>query len=247
MGAGRALRRLNPTQDREVHLGAMLHTSVLGGLGNPERWRYSFTLYPANSAYRDRPDLLVLEGRAVFIFKLPPGSTRKTRLPNTAGELAPQLAVRDGALIWKATQAPYTETPYLVMDFSRYARWSNEETDLRKTLSRVDDLLEANPEQALAQLAIVPGLIVNDTHITQNEKNLERALLDIRQARAEAALAAKRGDKAAELKQRQRLAKLLTDVAKEFAPMLEPAEVRNMEFLRDRAQRRAQELGIPTP
>jgi hypothetical protein len=244
-GAAGLLKKLNPMADVAVNTARSLFTSILGAFRKKEmQWKYQFTLYPADSVYRDKPELLFLAGRHILIATPPSTAPESLRKKVNLRVLTSQLKLRGNRLVWKETDEEYTETPYIILNITRYKRYPNDDTDLRKMVKQVESLYETGAyDRALEQLKNVGAAINEDRVITQNEKNLERSLMDFRKAKIEAAVAKQKGDNAEFIKQCEFQVKLLKNIQAEFKEILEPAEVKDFEFQMTRLQRIVKESG----
>jgi hypothetical protein len=244
-GAAGLLKKLNPMVDTAVNTAKSLFTSIIGAFRKKEmQWKYSFTLYPADSVYRDKPELLFLAGRHILIATPPTSAPEALRKKVNVRVLTKELGLRGNRLIWKSSDEEYTETPYIILNITRYKRYPAEETELRKLIKQVESLYETGAhERALEQLRNVGAAITEDKIITQNEKNLERSLMDLRRAKIEAAVAKGKGDNAEFLKKCQEQVKYLDAIKKEFAEILEPAEIKDFDFQKTRLDRIIKEAG----
>jgi hypothetical protein len=244
-GAAGLLKKLNPMADIAVNTAKSLFTSILGAFRKKEmQWKYSFTLYPADSVYRDKPELLFLAGRHILVATPPSTAPKALRQKVNFKVLTTQIKMRGNRLVWKESDEEYTETPYIILNITRYKRYPAEETELRKVIKQVESLYETGAyERALEQLRNVGAAIADDKIITQNEKNLERALMDYRKAKIEAGIAKQKGDNAEFIKQNELQVKFLNTLQTEFKDILEPAEFKDFEFQVGRLKRIIKESG----
>ena len=217
-GAAGLLKKLNPMAETAVSTAKSLFTSILGAFRKKEmQWKYSFTLYPADSVYRDKPELLFLAGRHILIAVPPSDAPEALRKKVNLRELTSKLKLRGNRLVWKESDEEYSETPYIILNVTRYKRYPNDDTELRKIVKQVESLFETGAyDRALEQLKNVGAAINEDKVITQNEKNLERSLMDFRKAKIEAAMAKAKGDNAEYIKQAEYQMKLIKNVLSEF-------------------------------
>jgi hypothetical protein len=244
-GAAGLLKKLNPMAGVAVDTAKSLFTSIIGAFRKKEmQWKYSFTLYPADSVYRDKPELLFLAGRHILIAVPPSTASESLRKKVNLKVLTSQLRLRGNRLVWKDTDEEYTETPYIILNITRYKRYPSEETELMKLTKQVESLYETGAyERALEQLRNVGAAIADDKIITQNEKNLARSMMDYRKAKIEAAIAKQKGDNAEFLKQCEAQVKILSNIKTEFKEILEPYEIKDYDFQIQRLQRIIKESG----
>ena len=95
----------------------------------------------------------------------------------------PKLKMRGNRLVWSDTENEYTETPYVILNITRYKRYPKPNTPLKKLARKVDRLIEnGNLKLAQSNLKALGAAINDDRVITENEKNLERSWRDFRQA-----------------------------------------------------------------
>jgi hypothetical protein len=244
-GAAGLLKKLNPMAEVAVNTAKSLFTSIIGAFRKKEmQWKYSFTLYPADSVYRDKPELLFLAGRHILVAIPPTSASEGLRKKVNLKTLTSDLRLRGNRLVWKENDEEYTTTPYIILNITRYKRYPNEDTELRKLVKQVESLYETGAfERALEQLKNVGAAINEDRVITQNEKNLERSLMDYRRAKIEAAVAKQKGDTAEFNKQADAQIKILKNIMSEFKEILEPFEVKDYQFQIRRLERTLKEAG----
>jgi hypothetical protein len=248
-GAANLLKKLNPIADTIVDTAKNIFTKIFSGLSMKElEWKYSFTLYPADSVYRDKPELLFLAGRYILVATPPTSASEALRKKVNMRTLTTELKLRGNRLVWTTgNEDEYTETPYIVLNVTRYKRYPAEDTELRKAVKKVDNLYETGAlENALENLKNVGAEIINDKVITQNEKNLERSLMDLRKAKIQAAMAKSKNSADEEKKFNQEQIKHLDNILKEFGGpqgILEPYEVKDFNFQKNRLERIVKEAG----
>lgn len=174
---------IDPTNYHSLYAGLNLFTQVVAGSSSSRSWKYSTTLYPSESIYRDKPEMLLTAARHIFLCIAPPNAPPEFRLLQPR-HLIRMLKMRGNRLIWKRNGNEYTHTPYVVLNIRRYKRYPNPEIEVRKIEKMIDNLIaNKNYRLALAMLSRLGEAINDDTVITENEKNLARAWRDFREAR----------------------------------------------------------------
>jgi hypothetical protein len=245
-GAGDVARRLDPKVAQAVRLGADLFQSiVVGRAARTPAWSYAIRLQPADSTHRDKPETLLTAARHVLLLLPPPGAPIFLGRPR-AHELVGKLRLSGTRLVWHETGHDYVDSPYVVLNVTRYRRYPSPDSPLRRAMARLDRFVEEGLfPQALSASRDVAREIAADRVISVAEKNLERSWLELRLARirADTARAANRhGDELDEsLRQLERLATIRFD----FVEVLEPAERLDIEHRVSRLVTRVRELGPP--
>lgn len=246
-GAGEALKRLNTRAAEALGLASQLFAGVVGATSRASTsWKYAFTLFPADSVIRDKPEALLTAARHILLAMPPPSAPKGLRDLRPSAFL-PRLKLRANRLVWKEDDREYTETPYIVLNVTRFKRYPRPDTELRQLVHKMETSFErGNHEHAQETLRSVREAIVRDPVITATEKNLERTWTDFWKERIEAALAARRGDKTAELHAVERQASVLLRMKELFGNILEPFEVKDIGYqltmLRDRADALGKEV-----
>jgi hypothetical protein len=246
-GAGDLVKKINPSQFSALEAGVDLFKSTIGAfLEREHSWKYQFTLYPADSVYRDKPELLLTAARHILLL-MPPA-----RAPSELRALKPErvmkfLRMRGNRLVWRHNDQEYTETPYIVLNITRYRRYPSPDTELRKVAAEVDKLIEHGSLDAARSL--LPHLAIainNDRIITAQEKNLERSWKDLREARIAMLMAEKAGDRQEELRQIEKQIRSLAHVRTHFSRMLYPFELKDLDYRVSQLALRAENLGRDT-
>jgi hypothetical protein len=251
-GAGDVIRKLNPSATGPLELAASIFDSVVGAFfGAEKEYRYTFTLYPADSVYRDKPDLLFTAARHILIAVPPPGAPTEFHglIPP---RIMPLLKLRGNRLVYKATGEEYRSTPYIVLNVTRYKRYPKEDTELRQVAKRMDTAIEqGNLRYARENLRNLAVAIGDDPVITQQEKDLERSWLEIRSSQIRAHEAEARGDPASTIAERVRQVRYLVGMKKYFRQILEPFELKQIEYqvrtITRKAKETASEKGVVVP
>lgn len=257
-GAAGLLKKLNPMAETAINTAKSLFTGIMGAFRKKEmQWKYSFTLYPSDSTYKDKPELLFLAGRHILVATPPSNGPKALREKVNYKILTTKLGLRGNRLVWKESDEEYTETPYIILNITRYKRYPTDETELGKITKQVDSLFETGAyDRALEQLRNVGAAIADDKVITANEKNLNRAMMDFRKAKIEGAIAKQKGDAAEALTKMKEQVKLLNNIKKEFCEdakakpndcLLEPAEIKDYDFQISRLERIIKEAAPPAP
>lgn len=248
-GAGETVKKISPASYAALDTGLDLFTSIISAFTKKEMsWKYSFTLFPVDSTYRDKPEMLLTAARHILLC-IPTADAPRVYRKLKPRYLLRMLKLRGNRLVWKKSEAEYTKTPYIVLNITRYKRYPQPDTRLRQMARLVDNLIEnKNYQLAQSNLSNLGTAINNDPIITENEKNLERVWRDMRAARIEAAMAiqnAKRleaqGSKGlaqAELKkaldQTILQIKYLGMIRSQFTPILYLYEIKKIQFLLSR-------------
>ena len=74
-GAGDSVKKINPAKFAALETGVDLFRSVMSAFTKRElNWKYQFTLYPADSVYRDKPEMLLTAARHILLIGPPPGA-----------------------------------------------------------------------------------------------------------------------------------------------------------------------------
>lgn len=246
-GAGDVVRKIDPAKFGALETGVDLFRSVMGAfLREKLSWKYQFTLYPADSIYRDKPEMLLTAARHILLL-VPPADAHSELRAFRPEVVMKYLKMRGNRLVWRTDGKEYTETPYIVLNITRYRRYPNPDTELRKIARQVDTLIEqGNYDLARGMLGQLGAAIHNDTIITAQEKNLERSWRDWREARIAAALARRNNDKQEELRQIETEIRILTHMRKHFSRILYPYETRDLDYKVSQLGLRAELLGRET-
>jgi hypothetical protein len=249
-GAGDLVKKIAPSRFAALETGVDLFKSIMGAFQRKElSWKYQFTLYPADSVYRDKPEMLLTAARHILLIMPPPDSSSDLRAYQP-DKVMRYLKMRGNRLVWAHNEKEYTETPYLVLNITRFRRYPATDTELRKTARAVDQFIEqGNFDGARAMLHQLGAAINADPIITAQEKNFERSMKDFREARIAAAQAQKSGDKQEELRQIEIQIRLLSHVRTHFNRILYPFETKDIDYqvskLTLRAELLAREAGLP--
>jgi hypothetical protein len=251
-GAGDVIKKLNPASTGAVELAGSIFDSVIGAFfGTEQEYKYSFTLYPAESVYRDKPELLFTAARHILISVPPPGAPTEFHgfIPS---KILPLLKLRGNRLVYKSTNEEFRATPYIVLNITRYKRYPKEDTDLRHNAKRVDTAIEqGNLKYARENLPNLASAIQNDPVITQQEKDLERSWMEIRTAKIQGLDAEQKGDWPGVVRERVRQVRYLVGMKKYFRQILEPFELKQIEYevksVARKAQEAATEKSVPLP
>ena len=250
-GAGDMLKKLNPLASVGIELAGNIFSSVMGAVVKQEQsWKYQFTLYPVDSTYKDKPELLFTAGRHILL-SMPPANAPKPYRFLKPANLIKYLGMRGNRLIWNHNEEEFNELPYIILNITRYKRYPAEDTPLKKMVSEVIRAYEnGNLDMARGNLKNVRGLIFEDKVITQREKNLEQLWTEFREAQIDTAQAEKDQNKDKQLEGYIGQLKFLHDILAGFPEILEPFEIKNIDFLISRLvasyERLAQIAGKPT-
>jgi hypothetical protein len=230
-GAGDTLKKLNPLYGEAVNIASSIFEGVIGAFVKKEQtWKYSFTLYPVDSTYRDKPEILFTAGRHILI-AMPPANAPKAYRFLKPSNLIKYLGMRGNRLVWKHNDEEFIELPYIILNITRYKRYPNTETELRKMVDAVERAYEQqNLDLARANLKNVGALIFEDKVITQREKNLEQLWKEFREARIDTAQAEKEGNKEKQLEGMLQQIKFLGEIMTNFVEILEPFEIKDIDF-----------------
>lgn len=238
LGVGRALSA-DAVDKLAVHQAQF--EGFLGKAHSGKLHRYTFTLYPIDMD-GVRQDLTLTAGQHVFI-AIPAQGAPKEITQVRPADLLYKLRLRGRQLEWRDGRE-YTESPYVVLSIRRYRRYPRDDAPFRREAQKVDRLIEqGNLTLARSNLANVATALLEEKAITQMERNLELARQDVRAARIEAGLQVGDTQKAARLAALVRHVKRLGDIGRDFAQILEPAEVKELAFEARRLGRQARELG----
>jgi hypothetical protein len=229
-GAGDLVKRLNIANSAALEAASDLFRTTLGSFQEEATWKYQFTLYPADSVYRDKPQILLTAARHILML-LPPADTASDLRAFTPEKVRSYLRMRGNRLVWRQTGEEYTETPYIVLNITRYRRYPNREREVVRLARQIDESIDqGNLDRAKALLPELAAAIGNDTIITAQEKNLERAWSELRETRIAAARAKREGKAAEELAQIERQVGHLQYLRTHFAPILYAFERKDMDF-----------------
>jgi hypothetical protein len=248
-GVADVVRKIEPGRYQALETGLDLFRSVIRGHVARERsWAYEVTLHPADSIYRDKPEMLLTATRHILLFRPPPGAPAGLRELAT-DRLISHLRLRGSRLVWRHNDEDYTETPYIILNITRYRRYEKP-TAVRKIASAVDNSIDqGNLDHARALLLDLAAAITQDPHLSTSEKHLERAWKDVREVQIALARARKDNDASEELRQTERQVRLLQHIRKEFAAILQPADIKDIEYrvsqLALRAEIRGKESNLP--
>jgi hypothetical protein len=251
-GAGDLVKKLNPSAAGALDLAGSLFDSVIGAFfGAGQEYKYTLTLYPADSVYRDKAEMLFTATRHVLISVPPPGAPPEYHglIPS---RIMPLLKLRGNRLVYKSSGEEYRSTPYIILNVTRFKRYPKEDTELRQVARRVDSAIEqGNYRYARENLPNLAIAINNDPVITQQEKDLERSWLEIRSARIAAREAESREKFESAIQERVKQVRYLVGVKKYFRQILEPFELKRIDYEVRTVARKAQDLGteknVPVP
>lgn len=237
-GAGSMLLRIDPRAATAVSMAGSLFASVLGAFrSSGGTWRYAFTLYPPESIYRDKPQVVLMPGRSVFML-MPPSNAPEELKKVPGAVVGNKLKLQGNRVVYRDSGDDFTLLPYLIFNMSRSHRSFDEGTELRMLIRTMESMHQTGGhESALETLRNVAAAIAQADYLTQNEKNLEMALLPVRKAKLEAALAKQKGDSAEQGRCLKRYVAELTRVLTEFKTILLPAEMQEHTRGLKRAQR----------
>ena len=242
-GAGDLIKKLDPNSTSALELAGSLFDSVVGAFfGDQQEFKYSFTLYPADSVYRDKPELLFTAARHILLSVPPPTAPTEFHglLPS---KLMPMLKLRGNRLVFKSSAEEYRQTPYIILNVTRYKRYPKEDTPLRQAAKVVDGALaQGNLKYARDNMPNLALAISNDAVITQLEKDLERSWFEIREAKLAEQDAAEKQAFDEVLKQKLRQVRYLVGMKQYFRKILEPFELKQIDYELHSGLRKAQEL-----
>jgi hypothetical protein len=222
-------RKLIPGADEKLNLFATQFESFLGKAHKDKLFTYGFSLYPSTME-GVRLDMVVTGGRHVFI-AIPGSDAPKFIQKVKPADLIYKLRLAGRRLEWRHDGREYTESPYIILSVIRYKRYPSEDIPLRKAVKDVDRMIEqGNWDMARSNLPNIGAALLDEKSITQMEKNLEQAWKDVRAARIDAGVATKQGDKEGQLEAMLRQVKLLGYIGKDFQQILEPFEVKDIQF-----------------
>jgi hypothetical protein len=249
-GVGDTLKKLNPLAEGAVNLANGIFDRVIGAFVKKEQsWKYAFTLYPADSTYRDKPELLFTAGRHILLSMPPAGAPKPYRFLKPAN-LIKYLGLRGNRLVWRHNDEEFHELPYIILNVTRFKRYPSQTTPLRLATNQMEAAYEqGNLELARNKVKELGGLIFEDKVITQREKNLEQLYKEFREAKIDTAQAEKDGNKEKQLEGMLSQIKFLSDILANFPMILEPADVSDVDFKLNRLvshyERLAQIAGKP--
>jgi hypothetical protein len=249
-GAGDLVRKIHPSKFAALETGVDLFKSIMGAFMKKElSWKYQFTLYPADSVYRDKPEMLLTAARHILLMMPPPDAPSELRQLRPDNVIS-YLRMRGNRLVWAHNEKEYAETPYIVLNITRYRRYPASDTELRKVARKVDELIEqGNFDGARSMLPQLGNAISQDPIITAQEKNLERSWKDLREARIATAQAKKENNHPDELRQIERQVRLLSHIRTHFTRILYPYETKDIDYrvsqLALRAELLGKEQGLP--
>ena len=230
-GAGDVLKRLNPLARDALDVASSLFEGVIGAFVQREQsWKYTFTLHPFDSTFRDKPDLLFTAGRHILMSSPPAGAPSPYRVLRPA-KLIQYLGMRGNRLMWRHNDEEFTELPYIILNITRYKRYPRPDTPLREAVDTAEKFYaQDNLERARAAIKNVGSAILDDRVITQREKNLEQLWNEYREARIDTATAQKSSDTPKVLEGMLAQIKFLGEILANFAEILEPFEVKDIDF-----------------
>jgi hypothetical protein len=236
-----AARKIVPDAVDKIKVFSEQFESFMGKAHKDKLFTYTFSLYPSDME-GVRQDLVVTGGRHVFI-GIPATDSPKFIKKVKPADLVYKLRLAGRRLEWRHDNTEYTESPYIMLSVIRYKRYPAEETALRQAVKKVDRFIEeGNWKLARSGLANIGTALLEDKTITQMEKNLEQAWKDVRAAKIDAGEAAAQGDKEALLQAYMKQLKLFGYIAKDFQQILEPAEVKDLQFQARRVTRLATDV-----
>jgi hypothetical protein len=243
-GAGDVVRRLNPRVGSALQLATdLFHSTVSGAPAASPPWSYEVTLHPAESIHRDKPEMLLTAARHVLLLLPPPGVShflRQERLEKLVG----RLRLSGNRLVFGDSGQEYVHSPYMVLSVTRFRRFPDPGSPLRRALRRLEELLDQGLfRQALTYVPVVSRELAVAQTLSVVERNLERAWLEARAARAGAELARQDGKPEEELRQTFSQLERLAALRDDFREALEPAERKEMELWASRLVVRAREVG----
>lgn len=244
------VRRLDPLNADGLRIGESAFRSIFEASSARGRsWRYQVTLHSAEGIHRDKPEVLLTAARHILVFVPPAGAPAEARSLKL-DSLMPYLRLRGGRLIWRHSEQEYTETPYIVLNVTRYRRYPKTDTEVRKLAGSLAAALDDDAlDRAQALCDALGAAIGRDRVITTQERALERGWLDLRRAQLAAARAAKASQPAEEMKHLAQQVRGLTSVRTQFAPILYPYETREIDYrvnaLVNRAETLAREQATP--
>ena len=241
--AGDVLSSLNPFMSHALKVTEKLFQSIIGASSQAKKvWKYSFTPHPVSGLIHDKPEMLFTAARHILM-AIPPADA-----PARYQQIKPQflftkLKLRGNRLVYKDTEEEYRETPYIILNITRYKRYPKPDTEIRKLTKKIDRYIEnGNLKMARDAMANLAVAINEDQVITQNEKNLERTWREIRMARIDMLDAKKSGKKDARIKAMIAQLKLLVTIKKQFRTILEPHELQDISYRLNRLKEASEEL-----
>lgn len=252
-GASDLVKKIDPRKSAQVSTAGNLFSSIIGAItGKQEVWKYSFTLYPCDSIMRDKPDMLFTAARHIMMAVPPANAPSKYKQAFKPSQIFKQLKLRGNRLIYRSNGEEYHGSPYIVLNITRYKRYPKTDTPLRKVVTQVDNLIaNRNYEVAMTNLYNLRVAINDDKVITEEEKNLERSWSDFREAKIEAAVAAKGKDGPHEVNSMLKQVKQLLRISTQFNHILEPYERKKINFrisrISSKLKDRCEELKLPVP
>jgi hypothetical protein len=184
--------KLDPLKREMVEQAGEKFTQVLGAIGGGTKtWSYSFTLYPPDSTHKDKPEMLFTATRHVLLAIPPADAPKALRAKLNPYKLIEHLKMRGNRLIDSKTGEDFVDSPYLVLNITRFKRYpTQDDTKLAQARKQADKFIdERNFEMVPTIVRTINVEIANDKVLTQREKNLERAYNDIREVAVQAEVA----------------------------------------------------------
>ena len=231
-------KKLDPMNFTPIKQALNIFNTIVGIFRpKPIKYKYTFSLYPCDSVYRDKPDRLFTATRHILL-SIPPADAPPKYKHLKPHLLMPKLKMRGNRLIYKKTGEEYYDTPYLILNITRFKRYPKE-TEIAKLEKKIDNFIErGNLEAAKTNLANLAVAINEDKVITQEEKNLARSLKDWRETKIKILVAKKGGDPDAMKRLIKKEVGILKGVLKDFKNMLYPFEVKKFNYRLARQGRR---------
>jgi hypothetical protein len=240
--------RLRASSNEEVDDARTLYEKTVGAVSvRAARWRYSWTLYPADEVVSELPQSLLWAGRHVALFVPPPDAPEGLRDFSWARELT-SLRYVSRRLVRQADEREYERVPYFVLMVRRYKRYPGVAADVQRRRARIVEAIAARLwDKAQSELALLNRSIVEDQMLTQPEKDLERLYGEALASRLARAVAVERRDGAAERSAAERELTHLTDLEEQSGQLLEKSEVEEIRARRRRLWRKVEEWGREAP
>jgi hypothetical protein len=150
--------------------------------------------------------------------------------PN-ANEIAAKVTFDDRGLIWAGKDEVVKGVSFATFLVNRRRRGPRRDTPLEQAIKAVQGALEAGRlVDAKNGLQKLPEMIAQDPHITEPERELNRAFIAIYQLRIDRREAKQANDKATFVAKSEELIKTATELKKKFADMIEPVERNQLDF-----------------
>ena len=253
---------IDPGDKLALYNGKFQFAQSIGTSGKAV-WKYRFALHPTESLFRDKPEMLLTAARHVLLCT-PPAQAPKVFRRLRPKHLMLLVRIQGNRLVWRKSGDPYQLTPYITLNIRRYRRYPKGETKVKKLVKLIENMIaNKNYKFAEATLSRLGEAINEDRVITQNEKNLEQAWLDFREARIKLQVLnslAESAERKKEIKTwRAYLKKMLKQVNRQvvylglirsqFAKILYAYEAKKIKFLATRlrvtGERLARRIGEP--